>query len=102
MPVSNLHEAAVVVRGAHQAIEKLLAETVPRMRRVYEEIGAVEVIDGKAPQGVFDAINEKHGWSAFYDAVADLRDLLETPGFGLILPPDVPAAPRLRCVASLP
>lgn len=79
MAVQDLHAAAAVVKGAHQALEKLLAETVPMMRRVYEEIGAVELIDAKAPQGVFDEINERHGWSAFYDAVAELRDLLETP-----------------------
>lgn len=73
MPVETLHEAAIVLQGAYQAIEKLLDETEPLQRDLHRSI----------PQGITSRELmrrwEISGYEAFADACARLKDLLDDP-----------------------
>lgn len=73
MPVSNLHEATLVIQGAHQAIEKLLAETVPLQRAYHEKHGAGPLEDAE-----LQALWAETGYGPFADAAMDLIALLES------------------------
>ena len=50
--------------GRPPGAAKLLTETEPLERRVYDEIGLVEVANSGAAQSVFDEIDERSGWRA--------------------------------------
>lgn len=76
MAVKDLHEAAVTLRGAHQAIERLLDETEPMERERHQRLNILLTSQPGTPQEVTDRADEESGWRAFYDAVWDLRELL--------------------------
>lgn len=76
MAVTNLHEAAVVLQGAYQAIEKLMAEVEPMERAYHQEHLALEA-DGKLDTAeAFDHVAETSGYAAFHGAVTRLAEFL--------------------------
>lgn len=72
MAVENLHEAALVLQGAYQALEKLLAETEP-MQRAHERHFARPLTN----EELF-ALGDETGYKPFYDATEELLGLLGT------------------------
>jgi hypothetical protein len=82
MAVQNLHEAAVVLKGAYEAIAKLLAETEPMQREgarryaIFERNRPLEAMGTEADSV---AHREAHGdWGQFYDAADELIELLKS------------------------
>ena len=73
MPVSDLHEAALVIRGAHQAIEKLLVETMPLQWAYHAKHGERPLEDDE-----LEALWAETGYGSFADAAMDLIALLES------------------------
>lgn len=73
MAVSNLHEAAKVLQGAHEAIGKLLTETEPMERATHRARIASDRSDE-----TFERIWAETGYGGFFDRAADLIDLLRT------------------------
>ncbi len=70
MAVSNLHEAALVLQGAREAIAKLLAETAP-MQRTH-----LARIPYPLPDDELEALEEETGYGPFWTAAERLRELL--------------------------
>lgn len=73
MAVSNLHEAALVLKGAYEAIEKLLEETKPMQLAYHERHFARPLTD----EELF-ALGDETGYKPFYDATEELLGLLGT------------------------
>lgn len=73
MAVKDLHEAAAVLKAAHEAIASLLAETEP-MEREYQ------ALRGRGPLEDAELVEllERTGYGPYFDAAADLVGLLET------------------------
>lgn len=73
MAVENLHDAAKVLQGAHDAIEKLLAETVPMQRAYHAKHLARPLSDAE-----LEVLWAETGYGPFADAAMDLIALLES------------------------
>jgi hypothetical protein len=73
MAVQNLHEAAVVLRGAYEAIDKLLTEIEP-MQRAYHAKHLARALSDEE----LEALWAETGYGPFADAAMDLVALLES------------------------
>lgn len=76
MPVETLHEAALVLQGAYQAIEKLLDETEPLEREYLQRTNILLNNDPDAYAKVEAKMADESGYSAFYDAASRIIELL--------------------------
>lgn len=73
MSVENLHDAALVLKGAHQAIERLLDETEPMERAFYDALPAFPCSDED-----YERVAEETGYKPYTDAVCNLTELLRS------------------------
>lgn len=72
MAVTTLHEAALVLKGAHEAIERLLTETAPLQMAYFDERDPEQDADEEAERW------QRTGYRAFWEAAYDLIGLLQT------------------------
>lgn len=73
MTVSNFHEAALVLQGACQAIDRLLEETEPMERAYHQETVALGLA-GELGTEAGDERSDSSGYAAFYSAVMRLSE----------------------------
>src|SRR3546814_14628790 len=77
MPINNLHDAALAVRGARQAMFRLLDQTEPLEREYHQRSNILHKNDPTTPQERFDELAKETGYRAFYDEIDALRDMLD-------------------------
>ena len=77
MAVKDLHEAAVVLQGAYQAIAKVLDETEPLERAYHRETYTLEAA-GKLGNDAWEQRSEATGYAAFHLAAMRLGEFFHT------------------------
>lgn len=75
MAVSTLHEAALILQGAYQALERLFDETEPLERQHHQKAEALH--KAHCSPEVYEHLAVESGWRSYYDVVDALRDLLD-------------------------